>query len=316
LLIVLLDIPDDPGVWHSGAWAEGALKKLHDDIVAQLPQGGQAAFEQATLAQLSIPRANNVLFVRIASPSEILDADAILAIESLLKRARLARLHAALARDPDRDLDDADEAPVFLLRSQHRNQDVLFQFPKEVGLAARPLDGTPEWYVLGQKDVSPDSQTIDYAHAVVKWLTSCPLGQHDITTLYMKHATADADLRSLLHVVFDLQDQPAERVKAVKAVVGVAQKIGLIKPAPSVYYFTPATFSDFVKQLRAIAQDRGAEALVCTKFKFTPKADASWRATKRYYVEDCKVQLTYFKQVPGGSPDRKGTFGLAKERRA
>lgn len=317
MLIVLLDIPDDPGVWYSGAWAEGALKQLQDDIVDKLPQGETAAFIQSSLAGLSIPPADSVLFLRIASPNDISDPHAFSAIESFLKHARLARLHATLARDPDGDPSVADEAPVFLLRSRHENQGEVFSFPEQFGRAARPLDGKPEWYVISQQNVRPDSQTISYAQAVAEWYSSCPLGHHGITTLYMKHAGAtDPELRPLLHVLFNLQHQPAKRVRLMKVVVGMAQKTGLVKSGPSVYYFTPATPSDGLKQLGAVAQDPGAEALVCTKFKFKPKPDTSWRATNFYYVEDCKRQLTYFKQVPGHSPKAKGVVGIAKEQSA
>jgi hypothetical protein len=309
LLIVLLNVPTDAGVWYTRCWTEGALKKLHDDILAQLPQGATAAFEQASIAELTIP-VNSVLFLQVASPSDISDPDSSAKIESFLKQARLARLHAALARDPRSDPSVANEAPVFLLRSQHKYQGQVFSFPIQVGRAARPSDGNPSWFAISQQDVSPESQTISYAQAVAAWLSNCPLEALSITTLYMKHAVTSPELRAMLQVLFELREQPQEVAGLLKAVLGVVNKTGLIQSRNSLYYITPASLADMAKQLGVIAKDPRAEALVCAKFKVAPKPSSSWQIARTYSVDDCETHLTYFKQSGGHSESAKRALGL------
>jgi hypothetical protein len=311
VLIVLLDIPDDPGVWYSRAWAEGALKKLREDIEAQLPSGRAPLFEHASLADLSVPRANNVLFIRIISPREIRETDAYSATRSFLKLARLARLHAALARDPSTDLDCANESPVFLVRTQHKTDGQLFSFPPEVGLAARPSDGSPAWYAIAQKDISPESQTLSYAEAVAAWFEACPIGAREMTRLYVKHASENANLWRILRALFDLQVEPSESRAVVKFVLGVAKRTGFVRTSEApLYYFTPSNPGDVMKSLEKAAEDKRAEALVCSDFKFTLKDNLPWAVVRSYPVSDCAVHLTYLRQTGARNRGSKRTFGL------
>jgi hypothetical protein len=304
-LVVRLEKGDEVGGWKSVD-----LDDLRDRIGKHLPKGASQVAVKALGADKVAP-ARTVILVRIVLPEEERS------IQKLLEDARVAKLHAVVARrmkKEEREGNRLHDSPMFLIQAMARykvgDKYRDYEFSDDTLKAGAPKTGKPCW---PNRVPNPQAATTHYAQLLGQMLSDCKLAGYDVTSLcFDKTVDANAksagDLLHLLSLLFHIVPEPeAPRGGTLAKFLGrlpaswIAGAAGSESTEPPMVYYM---MTDSDEQLRAFLSrvsgrgpgyGRSVKALVNSSFEAEATVASSnlWHVEDSLRIESCGRYLTY-----------------------